>query len=54
MAFEEDFFVFKRSLDFFSQSKIPSNLKQEEEPRLLNRLLYVLEYSENKVTIMTT
>jgi hypothetical protein len=48
MAFEEDFFVFIRSLDFFSQSKIPCNLKQEEEPRLLNRLLYV-----NKTVINT-
>jgi hypothetical protein len=52
VAFEEDFF--ERSLDFFSKSKIPCNLKQEEEPRLLNRLFYVLEYIEYNVTVMET
>ena len=46
--------IFKRSLDFFSKSKIPCNLKQEEEPRLLNRLFYVLEYIEYNVTVMET
>ena len=47
---------FKSSLDFFSQpiSIKPYNLKQEEEPRLLNRLFFVLENSENNITVMKT
>jgi hypothetical protein len=46
--------ILKEAWISFLNPKKPCNLKQEEEPRLLNRLFYVLEYTEYNVTVMET